>query len=72
MYRWLVSNFQAFDTSARVAVKTLVDNSTFFNFTSGASDCMFTKRTGQGEVFTQTLDYRLINSPADLGTLITY
>jgi hypothetical protein len=66
------SDFQAFDTSARVAVKTLVDNSTFFNFTSGASDCMFTKRTGQGEVFTQTLDYRLINSPADLGTLITY
>jgi hypothetical protein len=66
------SDFQAFDTSARVAVKTLVDNSTFFNFTSGASDCMFTKRTGQGEVFTQTLDYRLVNSPADLGTLITY
>ena len=74
--QYLTSNnsndFQAFDTSARVAVKTLVDNSTFFNFTSGASDCMFTKRTGQGEVFTQTLDYRLINSPADLGTLITY
>jgi len=66
------SDFQTFDTSARVAVKTLVDNSTFFNFTSGASDCMFTKRTGQGEVFTQTLDYRLVNSPADLGTLITY
>ena len=63
---------QTFDTSARIAVKTLVDNSTFFNFTSGASDCMFTKRTGQGEVFTQTFDYRLVNSPTDLGTLITY
>jgi hypothetical protein len=74
--QYLTSNnsndFQAFDTSTRVAVKTLVDNSTFFNFTSGASDCMFTKRTAQGEVFTQTLDYRLVNSPADLGTLITY
>jgi len=33
---------------------------------------MFTKRTGQGEVFTQTFDYRLVNSPTDLGTLITY
>ena len=66
------STFQAFDTSARIAVKTLVNNSTFFNFTSGASDCMFTRRTAQGEVFTQTYDYRLVNSPADLGTLITY
>lgn len=66
------SSAQTFDTSARIAVKTLVDNSTFFNFTSGASDCMFTKRTGQGEVFTQTFDYRLVNSPTDLGTLITY
>jgi len=66
------STFQTFDTSARIAVKTLVDNSTFFNFTSGASDCMFTKRAGQGEVFTQTFDYRLVNSPTDLGTLITY
>jgi len=63
---------QTFDTSTRIAVKTLVDNTTFFNFTSGASDCMFTKRTGQGEVFTQTFDYRLVNSPTDLGTLITY
>lgn len=66
------STFQTFDTSARIAVKTLVNNSTFFNFTSGASDCMFTKRTEQGEVFTQTFDYRLVNSPTDLGTLITY
>ena len=66
------SSAQTFDTSARIAVKTLVDNSTFFNFTSGASDCMFTKRTGQGEVFTQTFDYRLVNSPTDLGTIITY
>lgn len=66
------STFQTFDTSARIAVKTLVNNTTFFNFTSGASDCMFTKRTDQGEVFTQTFDYRLVNSPTDLGTLITY
>ena len=66
------NSVQTFDTSTRIAVKTLVDNTTFFNFTSGASDCMFTKRTGQGEVFTQTFDYRLVNSPTDLGTLITY
>ena len=66
------TTFQTFDTSARIAVKTLVNDTTFFNFTSGASDCMFTKRTGQGEVFTQTFDYRLVNSPTDLGTLITY
>ena len=66
------TTFQTFDTSARIAVKTLVNDTTFFNFTSGASDCMFTKRTTQGEVFTQTFDYRLVNSPTDLGTLITY
>ena len=64
------STAQTFDTSSTVAIKTLVDGATFLN--ANLSTCMFTKRTSQGEVFTQTFDYRLITSPANLGTTITY
>ena len=62
--------FQTFNTNTSVAVKTVVDGSTFFN--ANLSGCMFTKRTNAGEIFTQVYDYRLVTSPSDLGTLITY
>ena len=64
------SEFQTFDTSANIRIKTIVNNSTFFD--ANLTGCMFTKRSGQGEVFTQTYDYRLVTSPTDLGTIITY
>ena len=64
------SEFQTFNTNTSVAVKTVVDGSTFFN--ANLSGCMFTKRTNAGEIFTQVYDYRLVTSPSDLGTLITY
>ena len=64
------SEFQTFDTSTSVRIKTIVNNSTFFD--ANMTGCMFTKRSGQGEVFTQTYDYRLVTSPSDLGTIITY
>lgn len=64
------SEFQTFDTSANIRIKTIVNNSTFFD--ANLTGCMFTKRSGQGEVFTQTYDYRLVTSPSDLGTIITY
>jgi len=64
------STFQTFNTNTAIAVKTLVDGSTFFN--ANLTSCMFTKRVEPAEVFTQTFDYRLITSPANLGTTITY
>ena len=64
------SEFQTFNTNTSVRIKTIVNGSTFFD--ANLSGCMFTKRTGQGEVFTQTYDYRLVTSPTDLGTIITY
>lgn len=64
------SEFQTFDTSANIRIKTIVNNSTFFD--ANLTGCMFTKRSEQGEVFTQTYDYRLVTSPSDLGTIITY
>ena len=64
------SEFQTFDTSANIRIKTIVNNSTFFD--ANLTGCMFTKRSDQGEVFTQTYDYRLVTSPSDLGTIITY
>ena len=65
------SEYQTFNTNTSVRVKTLKPNGTT-HLDANLSGCMFTKRTGQGEVFTQTFDYRLVTSPADLGTLITY
>ena len=64
------STFQSFDTSANVAVKTIVNGSTFLN--ANLTGCMFTKRSNVTEAFTQTFDFRLVNSPANLGTIITY
>ena len=61
---------QSFNTNTSVAVKTINQSSTFFN--ANLSGCMFTKRLNVAEVFTQTFDYRLVTSPANLGTIITY
>lgn len=64
------SEYQTFDTSTNIDIKTIVSGSTFFH--ANLDGCMFTKRSSPGEVFTQTYDYRLVNSPTDLGTIITY
>jgi hypothetical protein len=64
------SEFQTFNTNTSVVVKTLVDGNTFLN--ANLTGCMFTKRSNPAEVFTQTYDYRLVTSPNDLGTIITY
>ena len=65
------SDFQTFNTNTLVRVKTLKPDGNVF-FDANLNGCMFTKRSNPGEVFTQTFDYRLVNSPADLGTIITY
>ena len=65
------SDFQTFNTNTLVRVKTLKPDGNVF-FDANLNGCMFTKRSNPGEVFTQTFDYRLVTSPADLGTLITY
>ena len=60
------STFQTFNSNTTVAVKTLDEsNNTFFN--ADLKNCMFTKRSNPSEVFTQTFDFRLIDSPTDLG-----
>lgn len=64
------STFQSFDTSANIGIKTIVNNSTFLN--ANLTGCMFTKRSSIAEAYTQTFDFRLVNSPANLGTIITY
>ena len=64
------NTFQTFDTSANIAVKTIVNGSTFLN--ANLTGCMFTKRNSIAETYRQTFDFRLVNSPANLGTIITY
>ena len=72
--QYLTSNnsatFQSFDTSANIGIKTIVNNSNFLN--ANLTGCMFTKRSNVAEAYTQTIDFRLVNSPANLGTIITY
>ena len=65
------SEFQTFNTNTSKRVKTIRPNGNVF-LDANLSGCMFTKRSSLGEVFTQTYDYRLVTSPADLGTIITY
>jgi hypothetical protein len=64
------STFQSFNTSTTIGIKTIVDGSTFLN--ANLAGCMFTKRSSVAEIYTQTIDFRLVTSPANLGTIITY
>ena len=64
------SEFQTFNTSTSVKIRTKVNGSTFFD--ANLADCMYTKRPNPAEVFTQTYDYRLVGTPTDLGNQITY
>ena len=64
------STVQSFNTDTTVRIKTIVNGNTFLD--ANLANCMFTKRMSQGEVFTQTFDYRLIGNPANLSTVITY
>ena len=59
------SEFQTFNTSTNIDIKTVVDGVEFFH--ADLNGCMFTKRSNPAEVFTQTYDYRLVDSPIDIG-----
>lgn len=59
------SEFQTFNTSTNIDIKTVVDGAEFFH--ADLNGCMFTKRSNPAEVFTQTYDYRLVDSPIDIG-----
>ncbi len=64
------STFQSFNTLTTIGIKTIVNGSTFLN--ANLAGCMFTKRSSVAEIYTQTIDFRLVTSPANLGTIITY
>ena len=64
------SEFQTFNTSTSVKIRTKVNGSIFLN--ADLADCMYTKRSAITEVFTQTYDFRLVGTPNDLGNQITY
>ena len=65
-----ISEYQTFNSSTSVQIRTKVNNSIFFN--ANLTDCMYTKRSNTAEVFTQTYDFRLVGTPNDLGNTITY
>mgnify|MGYP001387150469 FL=1 len=64
------ANFNTFNESTTVRIKTIVNGSDFFD--ANITGVMFTKRQDVGEVYSQTLDFRMATSPSDLGTIITY
>ena len=59
------TQFQTFDESTPVRIRTLHNGSFFFD--ANMLDCMFTKRPGIADVFSQTFDFRLVESPTSLG-----
>ena len=64
------SEYQTFNTNTSVQIRTRVSGNIFFN--ANLAECMYTKRSNPSEVFTQTYDFRLVGTPDDLGTRITY
>ena len=64
------SEYQTFNINTSVQIRTRVSGNIFFN--ANLAECMYTKRSNPSEVFTQTYDFRLVGTPDDLGTRITY
>ena len=64
------STFFDFSTNSNIGIKTLVNGSTFFN--ANLTGCMFTKRIQVGEAIQDVIDFRLVSSPTNLNTIITY
>ena len=64
------STFFDFSTNSNIAIKTLVNGSTFFN--ANLTGCMFTKRIQVGEAIQDVIDFRLVSNPTNLNTIITY
>ena len=59
-----------FSTNSNITLKTLLDGGTFFQ--AALTGCMFTKRVQVGEAFQSTFDFRLVSSPTNLNSIITY
>ena len=64
------STFFDFSTNSNITLKTLLNGGTFFQ--AALTGCMFTKRIQVGEAFQDVIDFRLVSSPTDLNTIITY
>ena len=64
------STVQSFNTDTTVRLKTIVNGSTFLD--ANLANCMFTKRSQLEDLLTQSFDYRLVVTPANLSTVITY
>ena len=64
------STFFDFSTNSNITLKTLLNGGTFFQ--AALTGCMFTKRIQVGEAFQDVIDFRLVSSPANLNTIITY
>ena len=64
------TDFFDFSTNSNITLKTLLNSGTFFQ--AALTGCMFTKRIEVGEAFQSTFDFRLVSSPANLNTIITY
>jgi len=59
-----------FSTNSNITLKTVLDGGTFFQ--AALTGCMFTKRVQVGEAFQSTFDFRLVSSPTNLNSIITY
>ena len=64
------STFFDFSTNSNITLKTLLNGGTFFQ--AALTGCMFTKRIQVGEAFQDVIDFRLVSSPANLNSIITY
>ena len=64
------SSFFDFSTNSNITIKTLLNGGTFFQ--AALTGCMFTKRIQVGEAFQDVIDFRLVSSPTNLNSIITY
>lgn len=68
------SNAQDWDTNASLTIKAGngETGSSFRGFSFGPATCSFTNRVRAGGVFLQSYDWRMVENPANLATILKY
>ena len=63
---------QSWDEAASIAITAGEGSGGSFRGFSFAGNCSYTNRIGVGSVFTQSYDWKLIDNPTNLSSIITY
>lgn len=66
------TNLLQWHTNSTLDIKIGQDTGTFYGFVFTLGKCSFTNRVGSNNIFTQSYDWRLLENPGNLSSIISY